>query len=565
MDPTDASPAATDVPSAAGAHPHPTAELGRALANVRLLVALVAGTEAVSLSVATRPAIALAISAYAAYAGWLCWTARDGHRPRLPRLAPWIDASWILLYAWLAATPSSLFVLWLLFPVLFASLSSGFASGLRVSLYAIAGASILALRAHPPGALSAELMLQPLSILVLGPLVAALARAGGRMNGRLSVSDRLLDEADPRLGVKRVAEILMRTLTRRFDADLGLLLVWLPDSEPRLFRVDHRGRFSEPSGELRAALLDALVRLPRCVVRGHRGRDLFARLPMRNYPRFHIATRLPTNEARSSVQRLAESIDARSLLAIPVCRRAPHPCRLVLESGKRRYRSRDADVAEVFMEQLASVLENAGLLERLADEAIATERARIGRDLHDSAIQPYLGLKYGIEALARKAGTDNPLHADIHALKDVAIGELHQLRELVTAMRSGACGADDALAPALRRQARRFSELFGIDVSVCCDDLPVRRRLAAAILPMVGEALTNVRRHTGATCAEIVVGAQADCYVLRITNAHDRDKPPPPFVPRSIAERAESLHGRALVERRRPGFTDLIIRIPKSS
>ena len=35
----------------------------------------------------------------------------------------------------------------------------------------------------------------------------------------------------------------------------------------------------------------------------------------------------------------------------------------------------------------------------LNEEMAAHARVRIGRDLHDSAIQPYLGLRYAIEAL----------------------------------------------------------------------------------------------------------------------------------------------------------------------
>ena len=98
---------------------------------------------------------------------------------------------------------------------------------------------------------------------------------------------------------------------------------------------------------------------------------------------------------------LADLLEAPALLATPLCRRSPHPCRLVFASARRRYRAGDADLIAAVMEQLSPVVENAGLLESLAEEAMATERARIGRDLHDSAIQPYLGLKYGVEALAR--------------------------------------------------------------------------------------------------------------------------------------------------------------------
>lgn len=542
-------------------------ELRRVLANIRVLVAIVAATEATSLSLATRPMMMLAVLGYAAYAGWLCWVELSGNRPIMSRLTSWIDATWILLFAWLAGAQSSLFILLLLFPVLFASLSFGFVSGLLVSLFAAAaGAAQLILREQDSHALAPESILQPLSILLLGPLVAGLARTGVQMNEQVTIAERLLGDADPRLGVKRVAEILLRALTRRFAADLGLLLIWLPQSEPRLFRCDRNGKISEVAGELRAKLLDLLTRLPPGIASVHHHAHLFGRYPIRYHSGFSLVSKLPTGAARSATQDLAESLDARSLIAIPICRRAPFPCRLVLESGQRRYRSRDADLLAGVMEQLAPVIENAGLLERLSDEAMATERARIGRDLHDNAIQPYLGLKYGIEALARKAAADNPLHDDINTLQEVVVSELHHLRELVTGMRSGASSADDALAPAVRRQAKRFAELFGIEVVVQCEgELSVRRKLAAAIFPMVSEALTNIRRHTDATRADILVSMQADAYVLKITNAHDPAAPPAAFVPRSIVERAESVSGCVLVDLQRPGFTDLIISIPKTS
>lgn len=566
MDNSSATSPAVLPPRVANGGLHLNPELRRILANIRVIVAIVAATEALSLSGAGRTPAALAALGYAVYAGWLCWVETRGNPPVLPRVTPWVDAGWILLFAWLAEAQSSLFILLLLFPVLFASLSFGFVSGLLVSLFAAAVAAAQSLIHSGYGDIPWQgAMLQPLSLLVLGPLVAALARAGVQMNEQLMVADRLLRQLDPRRGVRRIAETTLRTLTDHFDADRGLILLWLPDSEPRLFDCDPSGKLNQLSGELYGSLVEALGALPPDVAAVHHIGHLFGRLPLRHHSGFHVETRASSSAARPAAEQLAELLDAKSMVALPICRRAPHPCRLLLESRRRRYHARDAELLHGVMEQLAPVIENAGLLEQLTEAAMAAERARIGRDLHDTAIQPYLGLKYGIEALARKAAVDNPLHRDIHALKDVAISELHNLRELVTDMRAGACGADDALAPALRRQAKRFSELFGIDVSVSCEgELPVRRSLAAAIFPMVSEALTNIRRHTDASRAEIVVCAQAGACSLRITNAHDPHDPPPPFIPRSIVERAESLHGRAVVERQRPGLTDLIISIPAS-
>ncbi|WP_018987760.1 sensor histidine kinase [Aromatoleum toluclasticum] len=541
-------------------------ELRRVLANIRVLIAIVAATEAVSLSASTRPTMMLAVLGYAAWAGWLCWVELEGSRSIRSPLTSWIDAVWILLFAGLAGTQSTIYTLLLLFPVLFSALSFGFLSGLAVSLFSASAIAVeLMLRDQHLSKPSIEVLLQPLSLLILGPLVAGLAQAGIQMNEQITVADRLLGLADPRQGVKRVAATLLQGLAHHFSADFGLLQISLPGSDARLFRTDRNGNFVEVTGELRATLVETLDRLPPGIASVHHRSHVFGRFPLRYTTGFDIVTKAATAAARAATEELAELLDARSLLAIPACRRRPRPCCLVLESGERRYRSRDAELLGAIMDQLTPVMENAGLLERLADEAMATERARIGRDLHDTAIQPYLGLKYGIEALARKAAADNPLRNDIHALQEIAVDELHRLRELVSGMRDGS-GGEDALLPALQRQAKRFRELFGMDVSVQCEgEIAMRRKLAASIFPMVSEALTNIRRHTAATHAEIHVRNHDDTYVVDIRNPHDANAPPPQFVPRSIVERAESVNGCVVVDIRPEGFTDLIITIPKTA
>lgn len=550
----------------ASARAYNSPELRRVLANIRVLVAIVAATETMSLSLSTRPTMMLAVLAYAAWAGTLCWIELQGSRSIRSPLTSWIDAAWLILLAGLAGTQSSIYTLLLLFPVLFAALSFGFLSGLAVSLFSASAIAVeLMLRAPQLEKPNLEIILQPLSLLVLGPLVAGLARAGVQMSEQITVADRLLGQAEPRQGVKRVAETLLQGLAHHFSAELGLLQVSLPGSDTRLFRTGRNGHFVEVTGELRATLVEALGRLPPGIACVHHRSQLFGRFPLRYATSLDIVTKASTTAARAATEELAEMLDARSLLAIPVCRRRPRACCLVLESGDRRYRASDAELISAIMDQLAPVIENAGLLERLAEESMATERARIGRDLHDTAIQPYLGLKYGIEALARKAAADNPLRNDIHALREIAVDELHRLRELVSGMRDGS-GGGDALLPALQRQAKRFREIFGMDVSVQCEgEIAMRRKLAASIFPMVNEALTNIRRHTAATHARILVRNHDDSYVVDIRNPHDVNAPPPQFVPRSIVERAESVSGCVVVDIRPEGFTDLIITIPKTA
>jgi signal transduction histidine kinase len=544
--------------------PHASPELRRILANIRVIIAIVAATEALSLGDATRTSTLLAVLGYAAYAGGLCWVELNGSRQLSTPLTSWIDALWILLIVWLANAPGSLFVLLLLFPVLFSSLAFGFLAGLAISLFsaAAAAAEILLQSQQQGGHLNMGALLQPGSILVLGPLVAGLSRAGVQMNTQQAVSAQLLAKLDPRDGSRQVAETLLRIMNQHFDADSALMLLSLPDCPARLFRYPAKGAMSESSGALRDTLIESLSRLPADVASAHHRTRIFNTAPFIYYSDIDVRTRSTTGTSRILVEELAEQLDAHSLLTVPICRRSPRPSRLVFLSHSHRYRASDAELLCSVMDQIAPLIENASLLERLTEEAMATERARIGRDLHDNAIQPYLGLKYGIEALARRAGPDNPVYHDVQAILAIVTDELHQLRELISGMRTVGKGKDDNIGPVLRRQARRFAELFGLEVGVECDDtLNIGRRLTAEIFPIVGEALTNIRRHTRARRAEIHFSEDLEHYLLRISNP--KMAPTAPFMPRSIVERAEFLHGCAVVDLQRDGFTDLMVTIPK--
>jgi signal transduction histidine kinase len=210
-------------------------------------------------------------------------------------------------------------------------------------------------------------------------------------------------------------------------------------------------------------------------------------------------------------------------------------------------------------------VERADLLEQLENEAVAHERARIGRDLHDSAVQPYLGLKYGIEALLRRTAPDNPVAADVRSLLDMASAELEGLRDLVSGLRSGRKPGDgeDPLLPALERQARRLRMLFGIEVLVRATEVPtLRRSVAQAVFHMVNEALNNARRHTQAHRVEIELRVIERQLQLCVRNDHGaRGIAPPAFHPRSLSERAQAFGGQVEV-RTEADQTDIVITIP---
>jgi signal transduction histidine kinase len=184
-----------------------------------------------------------------------------------------------------------------------------------------------------------------------------------------------------------------------------------------------------------------------------------------------------------------------------------------------------------------------------AATAIVQERRRISRDLHDS-IQPYLGLKLGLEALRRRVAGSGPIELEVDELIHMAGEGITELRRYVGNLTyAGRPGPSQSLAQGIRDQARKTGELYGLRVDVIAEcDVVVSARLFEELMYMLREGLANVRRHSDARRAAVTLRVRRGGLELEIAN--DRRKGSEAaleFNPRSIDERARELGGRVRV------------------
>ncbi|HEX8989574.1 MAG TPA: histidine kinase [Rhodocyclaceae bacterium] len=186
------------------------------------------------------------------------------------------------------------------------------------------------------------------------------------------------------------------------------------------------------------------------------------------------------------------------------------------------------------------------------------ERNRLCLDLHDAAIQPYLGLRLGLEAVRRKAAA-GALAGDIEELCLMTDGVVAELRGYVGTLRGQLTAP--TLMDRLQRQAARFRSLYSLAVEVGAPaDLALDDGLAADVEHMVGEALSNVARHTDSSHASVFAACEGEQLVLRIC---DRDSGPwHPFLPVSLTLRARQLGGSLAVARRPGGGAEVAIHVP---
>jgi signal transduction histidine kinase len=114
----------------------------------------------------------------------------------------------------------------------------------------------------------------------------------------------------------------------------------------------------------------------------------------------------------------------------------------------------------------------------------------------------------------------------------------------------------------VRRFAATFAETTGIAVQMeAAGDMRLNDRLSAEVFQMVTEGLSNIRRHTHAMQARIILAHRDNQVVLRIEDQGINGSAPAPFIPRSITERATTLGGRVCVDQHEHGSA-VIIEIP---
>jgi len=137
-------------------------------------------------------------------------------------------------------------------------------------------------------------------------------------------------------------------------------------------------------------------------------------------------------------------------------------------------------------------------------EAVAKERLRFARELHDSVTQELFSMTLHARTMLKnldRAGTsaDDPVRQQVKILSDLAQAALAEMRMLIFELRPGAL-AEEGLVSAVRKLAASVSarEEIAIDVDAPPDRLPLANNAEEHLYRLVQEALNNVVKHAGA-------------------------------------------------------------------
>ena len=207
------------------------------------------------------------------------------------------------------------------------------------------------------------------------------------------------------------------------------------------------------------------------------------------------------------------------------------------------------------IEAISPALHTIFLIGRLRSRSEASERARLARELHDTSVQSLIGLEMEVLALSRRTA-DSTLRSSVTAIHSRLQQEIRGLRNLMVQL--GKSGEPT------RSVTDRLSEMlaqFQVETSirtrlVSSAAVAVPPRIGQEILRLMEAALSNVRRHSGATRVDVALERFGDGWKLIIDDdGHGfraSHQPRPSVVtPWSLRERVAALGGELVVDRRK--------------
>jgi signal transduction histidine kinase len=535
------------------------------LALSALLITIVDPSEPDRLVAITYAALTL----YTIYSATLYVTVQrfQAFQARIRKWTHWADVGWYLVLIGLSSGTSSVFFFFFFFAILVASFRWGFRSGLSVTVISAVLFTTVGFVTAPKG-LDFELnrfLLRPIYLFVLGYMMAYWGGYEITLKRRLALLKEVNTLANPRFGVDRTTGWLVERLRGFYDADVCLLVtVDATSGEHFIRRVgrENPGQVvrNEPFPEKLAQRLLALPPSHAVVYssKPHVWWSIHARVRA-----YEVATRARTAESPEVSKAVAAMLDAGSFVAVPLRHQHSVTGRIYLTATRRdAFDDSDVDFLLQVINHFTPVIENIRLVDRLASDAAEVERQRIAHDIHDSVIQPYIGLQIGLTAIIQKleAGDTNAI-GDIKRLNEQIAGVVGNLRSYMHGLANSG-EHENILVPSVRRFAATFAETTGIGVQIeAVGDMRLNDRLSAQVFQMVTEGLSNIRRHTQAMQARIVLAHRDNCVILRIEDQSINAPAPVPFIPRSITERATTLGGQARVDQHEYGSA-VIVEIP---
>jgi signal transduction histidine kinase len=158
-----------------------------------------------------------------------------------------------------------------------------------------------------------------------------------------------------------------------------------------------------------------------------------------------------------------------------------------------------------------------------ADRAVAEERTRIARELHDAIGHSVAVMTVQTSAVRRLLhGDQDKERTALETVEATGREAMAEMRKIVGVLRTGDEGPDLAPPPSLA-QLDRLADNFrhaglAVDVEVAGDTAGVAPGLSATVYRVVQESLTNSLKHAAARRVRVLIECRADRLEVTVTD-----------------------------------------------
>jgi PAS domain S-box-containing protein len=172
---------------------------------------------------------------------------------------------------------------------------------------------------------------------------------------------------------------------------------------------------------------------------------------------------------------------------------------VLLCARPREFSEEEVDLALAFADQAALAIENARLRAQAAEAAVAAERNRLARDLHDAVTQTLFSSSLIAEVLPRLWERDpEEGRRRLQELRELSRGALAEMRTLLLELRPSAL-EESNLGDLLRQLAESITGRARVPVALEVEgECDLEAEVKIALYRIAQEALNNVAKHAGA-------------------------------------------------------------------
>ena len=265
-----------------------------------------------------------------------------------------------------------------------------------------------------------------------------------------------------------------------------------------------------------------------------------------------------------------------SLLAVPVVSQGNVLGNLYLTEklGAHSFDEHDEQSLQRFATLAALAIENARLHRQVQAMAVTEERERIARELHDSLAQVlgYVNTKAQATEVFIASGQNDKAMAQLTQMADAARAAYADVREGILGLRVSPAG-QRSFIETLTGYLEQWQGQSGVTVALTTTPANATIRLTpnaeVQLLRIIQEALTNVRKHAGATTADVRLQVGDGWVEARIMDNGAGFAPGdlvPSAAPRfglsTMHERAESVGGSLEIASQPGEGTEVTARVP---